>query len=137
MAERVLTKNAYSIMFAILGIWSSIPYLIPSEFSLLVFNKVNFIYGTVYVLICLVAAIGTFLEKRYAYYSGIISIIMTLAYLGHAQYKAESANILQLATLLTMCIILIVYSIVFKPVAKKAVRRARLSTLELNLGTNY
>lgn len=131
MEERNLSKSAYSIMFMVLGIWSSIPYLLPSELAILVFNKANVIFSFVYLISCTYASISLYRGHKYAYQFGITSIVMTIIKLTLGQIQSETQNPLQLATLLTMCIIFLVYSKVFKP--KSTIRRARLSTLELKL----
>lgn len=135
MEDRVLTKNAYSGMFIVLALWSSIPYFLPPNLSLLVFGKANFFYNIIYIIVCTVASLSISLNKKCGFLTGIAAILMTIGYLALEQYKAETTNILQLSTLITMIVVLAVFSKIFKPVP--TVRRARLSTLELKLDTSF
>lgn len=134
MEDRVLTRNAYSLMFAVLGVWSFIPYLLPSNASLSVFSQLNISLEILFVLAAGIACHGTYQGKKHGYTFGVIVILCTIFYLGYQQLVVKDSNILQLATLVTMMIILAIYAKVFKPVPSTS-RRTRLSTIELNLET--
>ncbi len=135
MEDKILTKNAYSLMFLVLAVWSFLPYLLPSGLSLTVFSKYDLGLGILYVVISLIACYGTFFNQKYAYSSGIISILIAIFYLASEQLRNPYGNPLQLATMLTMIVILGVFSSIFKASIKP--KRQRLSTLSLQLESNF
>lgn len=111
-----LTRYSYSLLFVALILWSYIPYIIPEESSLLVFNRTSFFIEILFILISTIAAFGTLFNSNKTYIFGLTSILTSILIIAYGQFFINpGTNPLQFLSIATLILTVGIYAKVFKP----------------------